>query len=281
MEKMLVVVFDDEPKAYEGSHALKQLDVEGSIAIHAAAVIKKNADGTVTVKQEEEDFPIRVAAETAIGALIGLLEGPVGFSGGGAAGALADCIRGLYVAGVDSEFVDEVAVTLTAGKCAVIADISEEWVAPVDTRMEPLSRTVFRKARRLVEDDERARDVAALRAEIDQLKAELRRVCGQRKAKLKVKLDSLNAKLQSELDQARQRTEQIKSETEDKVQALQKKAERAQGNIRATLETRVKQIRDQYGESKTNLKHLLARQPREAAAGLEKEGGRHDARRTA
>lgn len=36
MEKMLVVVFDDESKAYEGSHALKQLDAEGSITIHAA-----------------------------------------------------------------------------------------------------------------------------------------------------------------------------------------------------------------------------------------------------
>jgi len=78
MERMLVVVFNDESKAYQGSRALKALDNEGSIAIHAEAVIKKNADGTVTIKQEEDDFPIRAAAGTAIGSLIGLLGGPVG-----------------------------------------------------------------------------------------------------------------------------------------------------------------------------------------------------------
>ena len=89
MERMLAVVFNDEPKTYEGSHALKQLDNEGSITIHAEAVIKKNADGTVTVKQSEDDFPIRTIGGTAIGSLIGLLEGPVGLAVGATAGLLA------------------------------------------------------------------------------------------------------------------------------------------------------------------------------------------------
>jgi|SRR5271157_373312 len=269
MERLLVIVFNDEPKAYEGSHALKQLDAEGSIAIHAAAVIKKNADGTVTVKQEEEDFPIRAVAGTAMGALIGLLEGPAGVGVGAVAGALAGSIGDLHVAGVDGEFVDEVAATLAAGRCAVIADISEEWVTPVDTRMEALGGTVFRKARRRVEDDERAKDVAALRAEIDQLKAELARVRGERKAKLQAKIDKLNAKLQAELDHAKQRSEQIKSETDAEVRALQKKAEKAQGDIRATFEARVRQIRGQCEEAESNLKHLLAGQLRKAAARLD------------
>ncbi len=35
MEKMLVVVFDSESKAYEGTNALSQLDREGSITVHA------------------------------------------------------------------------------------------------------------------------------------------------------------------------------------------------------------------------------------------------------
>ena len=204
MEKMLVVVFDDESKAYEGSRALKQLDAEGSITIHAESVIKKNADGTITVKQSEDDFPIRTVGGTAIGSLIGLLGGPVGLAVGAAAGALAGSIGDLNVAGVDAEFVDDVAATLTPGKCAVIADISEEWVTPVDTRMEPLGGAVFRTARKSVEDDQRARDVATLRAEIDQLKAEHARARADRKAKLQAKIDKLNAKLQAKLDQAKQ-----------------------------------------------------------------------------
>jgi transposase len=189
---------------------------------------------------------------------------------GATAGLLAGSIGDLHVAGVDAEFVDEVAATLKPGKCAVIADISEEWITPVDTRMEALGGTVFRKARNVAEDDERARDVAALRAEIDQLKAEQARARGERKAKLQAKIDKANARLQAKLDQAKQRSEQIKSETDAKVQALQKKAEKNQGEIKATFDARVKQIRGDYEQSQTKLKHLLAGHLKEAAARLEK-----------
>jgi uncharacterized membrane protein len=270
MERMLAVVFDDESKAYEGSHALKQLDGEGTIAIHAEAVIKKNADGTVTIKQSEDEFPIRTVGGTALGCLIGLLEGPVGAGVGAVAGWLAGSIGDLRVAGIDADFLEEVATELTAGKCAVVAEVSEEWVTPVDTQMETLGGTVIRTTKKSVEDSQRAKDVAALRAEIDQLKVELTRVRGERKAKLQAKIDKLNAKLQAKLDQAKQRSEQIKSETEAKVQALQKKAEKAQGEIKATLDARVKQIREEYAQSEAKMKHLLAGQLKEAAAKLER-----------
>jgi uncharacterized membrane protein len=270
MERMLVVVFDDEPRTYEGSHALNQLDAEGSIAIHAEAVIKKNADGTVTIKQSEDDFPIRTLGGTAIGSLIGLLEGPVGLAVGATAGLLAGSVGDLHAAGVDAEFVDEVAATLSPGKCAVIADVSEEWVTPVDARMEALGGTVFRKARKNVEDDERARDVAELREDIDQLKAEVAHTRGERKAKLQARIDKLNAELQAKLDQAKQQADQVKSETEAKVQALQNKAEKTQGEIKATFDARVKRIRDDHEESQKKLKHLLAGQLTAAAARLEK-----------
>ncbi len=270
MERMLVAVFNDEPKAYEGSHALNQLDREGSIAIHAESVIKKNADGTVTVKQSEDEFPIRTVGGTAIGSLIGLLEGPVGLGVGAVAGLLAGSIGDLHVAGVDAEFVDDVSATLTPGKCAVIAEVSEEWVTPVDTRIQALGGTVFRTAKKSVEDDQRARDVARLRAEIDQLRAEHARARADRKAKLQAEIDNLNGKLQAKLDQAKQRSEQIKSETEAKVQALQKKAEKAQGDIKATLDARVKRIREDYEQSEAKMKHLLAGQLKQAAARLER-----------
>jgi uncharacterized membrane protein len=270
MERMLVVVFDDEAKAYEGTHALKQLDSEGNITIHAESVIKKNADGTIAVKQSEDDFPIRTVGGTAIGSLIGLLGGPVGTGVGAVAGWLAGAIGDLTVAGVDAEFVDEVAATMTPGKCAVIADVSEEWVTPVDTQMETLGGKVFRKARKSVAEDQWAGDVAEMRAEMGQLKAEQSRARGERKAKLQAQIDKLNAQLQATLDKAKQRSEQIKSETEAKVQALQKKAEKAQGNVKATLEARVKRIREEHEHSEARFKHLLAGQLKEAAARLEK-----------
>jgi len=270
MEKMLVVVFDDEAKAYEGSHALKQLDTEGSITVYAESVIKKNVDGTVTVKQSEGEFPVRTVGGTAIGSLIGLLEGPVGVAVGAAAGALAGSLGDLNVAGVNAEFLGDVAAALTPGKCAVIADISEEWVTPVDTRMEALGGSGFRTPRKSVEQDQWTRDVATLRAEIDQLKAEQARARADRKAKLQAQIDKLNAKLQAKLDQAKQRSEQIKSETDAKVQALQAKVAKASGDIKDTLNARAKRIREECEESVAKQKHLLAAQLKQAAARLEK-----------
>jgi uncharacterized membrane protein len=264
MERMLVVVFNDESKAYEGSRALNQLDAEGSIAIHGESVISRNADGKATVKQAAGDFPIRTIGGTALGGLVGILGGPVGFSLGAAAGAMAGSIGDVYAAGVDADFLDDVAAALTPGKCAVVADVSEEWVTPVDTRMEALGGVVFRTARQNVEDDQRTRDVAALREEIEQLKAEQAQARADQKARLKAKIDNLNAKLQHKLERAQQRSKQIKSETEAKVQALQKKAAKVQGDAKAAMNTRVARIREEYEQAASKLNSLTAPQVKRA-----------------
>ena len=258
MERMLVVVFNDESKAYEASRALNQLDTEGSITIHAESVITKNADGTVTVKQADGDFPIRTIGGTAIGSLIGLLGGPVGLGVGALAGTMIGSFSDLFVAGVDSDFLSEVSGTLTPGKHAVVADVSEEWVTPVDTRMEALNGFVFRTTRKSFEDDQRASDVAELKAEMEQLKAEHASAKADRKAKLQAKIDQLTTRLQKKLEQAKQRSEQIKSETEAKVQALQKKAAKAKGDAKAAIDARVNQIRKQYEQSAARMKSMVA-----------------------
>lgn len=99
---------------------------------------------------------------------------------------------------------------LIRGTHAVVADISEEWVTPIDTRMEALNGVVFRTTRRAFEQDQRTKDEAILRAEIGQMKAEYTRAKAEHKAKIQSKIDQLNAKLQKKLDQAKQRSEQIK-----------------------------------------------------------------------
>jgi uncharacterized membrane protein len=270
MEKMLVVVFDSESKAYQGSRALAQLDAEGSIAIHAESVIKKNGDGTVTVKQVDDDFPVRTVGATAIGSLVGLLGGPVGMGVGAAAGALAGSIGDLHVAGVNAEFLDQVTAALAPDKCAVLADISEEWVTPIDTRMEPLGGTVFRTPRKSFEDEQRARDVAVLRAEIDELKSEHARAHADRKAKIQARIDTLSAKLQGKFDEAKLRSGQIGSEAEAKIKSLQKKAGQSQAGLKATLDARATQIRKDYEQTEASLKHLVAEQLKGAAARIEK-----------
>ncbi len=258
MEKMLVVVFDNEGTAYEGSRALNQLDLEGSITVHAEAVVCKNPDGTVSVKQGDDNFPVRTVGGTAIGSLIGLLGGPAGLAIGMFTGIIAGSFADLFAAGVNSDFLGEVSNALIPGKYAIVADISEEWVTPLDTKMEALNGFVFRTARTSFEEAQRTRDVAELRIEIDQLKAELAGAKAERKAKLQAKIDGLNARLQVKLQQARERSEQIKSETEAKVQGLQQKAAQAQGDAKAAINKRVAEINKQYEQWLEQEKSLVA-----------------------
>ena len=88
MEKMIVTIFETEPKAYDGMFALHQLDSEGTITVHAGAVVRKNSDGTVDLLKADDEFPIGAVGGTAIGGLIGLLGGPVGVLVGATSGTL-------------------------------------------------------------------------------------------------------------------------------------------------------------------------------------------------
>ncbi|HTP68786.1 MAG TPA: DUF1269 domain-containing protein [Dongiaceae bacterium] len=270
MERMLAVIFENETKAYEGSRALKELDQDGSIAIHAESVIQKNADGTVSMKQVDGDFPIRAVAGTGIGSLIGVLGGPVGLAVGAAIGASVGMLRDAYLADVNVDFLDDVATSLKPGKTAVLADVSEEWVTPVDSRMEALGGTVLRTEREHFEEERRTKELAALRVEIAELKAEHAHARAERKAKIQAKIDALNQKLQNKVDEAKQRSEALKKETDAKINALQEKAAKAQREAKATINARIAEIKKEHEERSAKLRAAMAAQLRKAAAHIEK-----------
>ena len=255
MERMLVVVFDDESKAYEGSSALTQLDSEGRISVHAEAVIKKNADGTITVKQSGDNFPVRAVVGTAIGALIGVLGGPIGLgigmATGTAAGAVLDVGR---TAGVNADFLKDVSNKLTPGKAAVVSDISEESETPIDARMEALGGFVYRAALHDVEHEENARKMAAIRADIARLKAGLAQSRKENRVKLQARIGELQEKLRIACDQAKERSEQQQREAKAKVRALKKKAAKSRGEAKVIIEARMADIRKKLKESKERSK---------------------------
>jgi len=258
MDRMLVVIFDNELKAYDGDKALKALDSEGSISVHSEAVITKNDDGKVVIKQEGDDFPIRTVSGTALGALIGLLGGPIGVAIGAAGGTLVGSTWDVSRAGVNMDFLDEVSGKLAPGKWAVVAEISEEWVTPVDSRMEAMGGTVFRTARSDVEHEQYTKDVASLKADIAQLKAEQAKSRADQKAKLQTKIDVLNKKLQAKVKQAKQRSEQEQKESKAKVAALEKKAAKAKGDTKAAIEARIDEIKKKSKKSQEDTEKLNA-----------------------
>ena len=178
MDKVLVVVFDSERKAYEGLRALQELSEEGSINLYSNGVIARDASGKVVPLQQ------------------------------GDVGLLYDLAQD----GVGEDFVSEVEQSLRPGKVAVVAEIGEEWTLPVDTRMEALGGVVHRRAYGEIVDAQIERDVATLNAEIDEMEADLNRASGEARAKLQKQVDAAKAKRQAMRDDIHARTEELKRE---------------------------------------------------------------------
>src|SRR5215471_18875822 len=205
MDRMLVVVFDNEKTAYDGSRALQQLDDDGSIAVYASAVLAKNADGTTEVKHGDEASPWGTLAGTAVGSLIGILGGPVGVAVGAVYGAMVGAIPDLDNARVGSDFVDDVGKTLTPGKVALVAEVDEDWITPVDTRMEAIGGTVYRRSVSEVKSQLHEENVASMKADLASMKAESAQAKADQKSKIQSKMDQLDGKIQAQMQRNKDR----------------------------------------------------------------------------
>lgn len=243
MNKLIVTVFKDETKAYEGVKALEQLHAENALTLYATAVIAKDANGAITIKQQADEGPLGTVLGMTTGSLVGLIGGPVGMVAGAAAGTLLGSLYDIAEVGISGDFWDEALQQLSPGKVAVIAEADEDWVTPLDARMESLGGVVFRRVRSEFVDQQIEREIAADQAEIASLKAERDQAVGEAKAKLKAKIDAAEARLRARSDQLKQRIEASKRETEAKVTSLQEQVARAKGEAKARLEKRMAQER--------------------------------------
>jgi len=227
MNRMLVVVFSEASKAFDGRDALKSLDRDGSITAYGYAVITKKADGTSIVNEETDSGPLGTVLGTSLGSLIGLLGGPTGVAIGALAGSLAGATADLDNARIGADFVDEVSRQLTPGKFALVAAIDEDWTFAVDKRMEALGGVVYRRALSEARDTANAEAVTAMKADLAQMKTEHAQARAGRKAKLQEKINQLDTKIQQQLQKAKERREVDKAEAQAKVNVLKAKAARA------------------------------------------------------
>lgn len=243
MDKMIVCVFSNEKSAYEGVKALNDLHAEGSLTVYATAVIAKDAKGVVSVKQGSDQDPLGTVLGFGIGALIGLLGGPAGMAIGAASGTLAGSMYDIARLGIGDDFLDEASRRLSPGRCAVVAEIDEDWVTPLDARMEQLDAFVTRRPRADFIDAQIEQELAADRAEIARLKAEYNEAVGDAKTRLKATLDAAQKHLRTQSDKAKANIDALKREGEAKVHSLQQQAAKAKAQNKARLEKRMAEIR--------------------------------------
>ena len=245
MDKLVAVVFGDEKAAYAGVRAFAEMNAEGSVDVTQVCVIKKEPNGTISTK-EVDDFPIRTLAGTALGSMAGVLAGPAGLAVGASGGAFAGMIGDLYNVGVDEDFISDVGTSLTPGKCAVIAEVEEEWVTPLDTRMESLGGVVYRALKADVREDQRKREIASAKADLEQLKIEHAKAQADRKAKLQAQIEKINKRIDAKLARSQEQGQQAKRQLDARVKALQDKAEKQKGAAKAAVEARITKLRNDY-----------------------------------
>ena len=136
MSHILVVTFEDEDQASSVLKSLQSLEHQGLLRLDDAAVIVKNAEGEVHVKNKTESG-VKVGAVTGgfLGLLIaGFLFPLAGIAMGVAGGALVG--KSLHT-GVDKEFVTEVRNSLQPGNSAILFIVSHENVGVLISALEP------------------------------------------------------------------------------------------------------------------------------------------------
>lgn len=254
MTKFVVVIFPDEAKAYEGTRALKALHAEASVTVYGMAVFSKDSNGRIQVRQAADQGPLGFGVGALLGGLIGLMGGPAGATIGLGSGAMIGGLRDVYNAGVGADFVRSVSDKLTPGKTALVAELTEEWVTPLDTRMEEIGGTVIREWRSDFEDDQIEKEAEARRKELAQLQAEFAQASEERKAKLQSKLSDAQAKVNLMTERVQARMKHYEQETQAKIKELQTQAKDAKADAKAKLEKEINDLQADYKRRSGKLK---------------------------
>ena len=145
MERMVVVIFNDESKAYEAADTLESLNEEGAIGLTGEWVLMRQQDGEVSIVKTDDTLPEGTMGGTVIGGLIGLFGEPAGLAIGAATGAAAGATADMARARLDQDFVADISESLAPGKAALVAEINEDEPEAVDARMHALGGRIFRR----------------------------------------------------------------------------------------------------------------------------------------
>lgn len=272
MNKILTAVFDSEKAAYEGVAALKDLHRDGDISLYATSVLAKDSTGAVTVRQAADSGPIGPLVGIVAGSLVGLLGGPAGALVGGWIGAGAGLMYDLFKVGVGVDYIDEVGASLTPGKLAVLADIDETWATPVDTRLEAIGATIFRRYPEDITDDQLAREAAAAEAETRQLAAELEEAKGEARAKAQAAAAAQRTKVEALVGRIDNATKQAEAALEARVATLQVQIKGMREEQRSRIEARISEVKANHKARQAKLEE--ARTHAKAALELTREAVR-------
>jgi uncharacterized membrane protein len=196
METVLAINFDQDASAYEALTNLKELDGQGQVALEGAAVVVRNDDGRVDIKDEAGDIGYEGTATGGIvGLIVGILGGPFGVLLGGATGVLIGSLFDLDDLDTTDSVLDEMSRSVRVGHASVLAQVNEQSPEVVDSAMERLGGTVVRRPL----DDVVAEIAAAEDAQRAAKREARKRLHEERREQRKEQVEQKIAELKSKL----------------------------------------------------------------------------------
>lgn len=243
MNKMIVAVFENETTAFEGLEKLKELHTDGAISLYGYLIISKDNNGVISGHQMDGMGPIGTAVGITLGGLVGLLGGPAAALAGATGASMAGMIYDMNNAGVDAEFIDDVSEAMVSGTTAILADIEEEWMAPLDAKMIESNGVIFRRLRLEVEDDQIEREIELAAEDLDRLEAELEASEEEMKENIRKHVDATKKKLTVLADRAKEKQDKLEQEIEEKINTLKEQLKDANEKNKAKINAKIDKIK--------------------------------------
>jgi uncharacterized membrane protein len=196
MENVIAVSFAEDANAYEALTNLKELGDQGQVALAGAAVVVREEDGTLVIKDEVGDIGYAGTATGGIvGLIIGIIGGPIGVLLGGATGVLFGSLFDLDDLDETESVLEEVSRSVRVGHAALMAEVSEGSPDVIDAAIKRLGGTIVRRP---LEDIEA--EIAVLEdAQREAKKAARKQLREQRRAERKEKVHAKIAELKAKL----------------------------------------------------------------------------------
>jgi uncharacterized membrane protein len=192
---VLAVSFDPDNNAYAALSTVKELDAQSQLGLQAAAVVLREENGEVVVKDQiGSDLYMGAASGGLLGLLLGVVGGPLGVLIGGTYGVLVGSLVDLGEVEDSESVLTEISASMRPGHTALVAEVLEQSPEVVDTAMKRLGGTVLRRPVADVEAEIAAAEKAQRKAQREATKELVHERHERTKEQVHAKLDELRAK---------------------------------------------------------------------------------------
>ena len=255
MHNFVVVIFRDESEANEGARVLQALHRDGTVTVYATALLQREPNGELTIKRHSDPGPRGFGVGALAGGLLGLAGGPAASVAGVAVGGMAGTYGDLLHYGVADEVIDAVQRDLLPGTYALVGEVSEDSVEPIDRWMAALGGKVTRQARKDLVAGKVDEDTAAIRSELREVAAEHAGVKAEAlQSKIELDMDSARDKLQRTAAKLHTQIDHVRQEIDAKLAVLGDQAARANPEVRDQIQRRIIELRRDLEQREETLK---------------------------